>query len=151
MDFGFKLPKIQPVKVKPISLKKVLPNKREIARQTNFTNQRIREPVPAKRRDEVYKRANHKCEWKRCKEKEILDIHHKNMNSSNNNLSNLILLCPTHHRKWHQENKRVVERNLIGIRISEKVVKRNSLKKKKSRTNNSLYGNYKVPDFSKGF
>jgi 5-methylcytosine-specific restriction endonuclease McrA len=33
---------------------------------------------------------------------EVLHVHHKDENRSNNDLSNLIILCPTHHVEVHK-------------------------------------------------
>jgi hypothetical protein len=88
--------------------------------------------IPAKRRDEVYKKCNNKCKYPKCKEKEILDIHHINMNARDNRLKNLILLCPTHHRKRHQEKfRKVVGTDFLTGRKRKKLVK----KKSKTKTN----------------
>ena len=61
-----------------------------------------REPLPNYKRNEVLKRANYHCENESCHNKEKPHIHHIDMNNSNNNLSNLIALCPNCHQKAHQ-------------------------------------------------
>lgn len=37
-----------------------------------------------------------------CEEKEVVDIHHLDEDSTNNSLDNLIPLCPTHHAYMHR-------------------------------------------------
>lgn len=44
---------------------------------------------------------HHKKECIICGEKNIVEVHHLDENSNNNNPENLIPLCPTHHRYWH--------------------------------------------------
>jgi 5-methylcytosine-specific restriction endonuclease McrA len=61
-----------------------------------------REPVPDKVRTEIYKRANYSCENPDCREKNTIHIHHIDMNHSNNNYNNIIVLCPTCHTKAHR-------------------------------------------------
>ena len=39
------------------------------------------------------------CGWKECPD--ILVVHHKDENRANNDLSNLVILCPTHHDLRH--------------------------------------------------
>ncbi len=39
-----------------------------------------------------------------CRFKEIVEIHHKDFNRNNNDISNLIVLCPNHHRIAHMNN-----------------------------------------------
>ena len=145
MDFGIEELKsgIKPIKIERpkirISAMVKLPRKIDYARMTNFLNKRIREPIPAKRKKEALEKAKHKCQWPRCKEKNTLDIHHENMNPENNRLSNLIVLCPTHHRKHHQKHKRVDTYNIIGRRVSSRVYTKEKARKiKKARKENRL-------------
>jgi hypothetical protein len=37
-----------------------------------------------------------------CGVKDILDIHHADEDRNNNNIVNLVLLCPNHHARWHR-------------------------------------------------
>lgn len=49
--------------------------------------------------------ANYKHECARCgynKHKEVLQVHHKDKDRTNNDLSNLIILCPTCHSETHK-------------------------------------------------
>jgi hypothetical protein len=62
-------------------------------------SQEKRKTIPQKKRREVYKKYKNKCFY--CGEKTFLEIHHKNMNYNDNRLSNLVLVCPTHHRHRH--------------------------------------------------
>ena len=108
-----------------------LPRKRDIERMTSF--RRVREPVPAAKKKEALARANYTCQWPGCKVKNsyvTLQIHHKNMKNDDNRLSNLMVLCPTHHTKIHQRLKRKVTRNILGAEVSSRIVK---TKKKASK------------------
>lgn len=60
-----------------------------------------REPLQSGTRKEIMKRSNYRCENNDCKYKGIPHIHHIDMKNSNNNLSNLIALCPNCHRDAH--------------------------------------------------
>jgi len=42
-----------------------------------------------------------KCAFCDYSVKKVLQVHHKDKNRDNNDLSNLIVLCPTHHREIH--------------------------------------------------
>lgn len=61
-----------------------------------------REPIPSDVRKKVLKRANNCCQIDCCDEKDVLDIHHIDNENSNNKIENLVVLCPTHHRKVHK-------------------------------------------------
>jgi len=65
-----------------------------------------REPVPIEIKKKVIDRAKKICEYPRCKEKEFLEFHHKNMKNNDNRASNIELLCPRHHRMRHSEKIR---------------------------------------------
>ena len=62
-----------------------------------------REPVPIEIKKKVIDRAKKICEYPRCKEKEFLEFHHKNMKNNDNRASNIELLCTKHHRMRHSE------------------------------------------------
>jgi hypothetical protein len=51
----------------------------------------------------------HKMECVICKENKIVDVHHLDENRDNNDIYNLIPLCPTHHRYWHSTYKNEIE------------------------------------------
>ena len=55
----------------------------------------------------------HKKECVICKENNIVEVHHLDENSKNNNPNNLIPLCPTHHRYWHSRYKHLVEEQIL--------------------------------------
>ena len=137
MDFGFKPIKLPTYKIP--SVRKSLLRKRDIARQIN-PSKRVREPIPAKKKNALKKRAKNKCEWPKCKEREGLEVHHLNMKNDDNNLSNLKLFCPNHHSEWHRQNKKISERDLIGRELKSKIVKKEKYKeeKKKMQERNSL-------------
>ena len=48
---------------------------------------------------EEYERLSTKCAV--CGFDKIVELHHKDRNRKNNNISNLIPLCPNHHRMAH--------------------------------------------------
>ena len=50
-------------------------------------------------REEVLARASNRCENERCNYRGKPHIHHIDRNNSNNNLSNLVALCPNCHQK----------------------------------------------------
>lgn len=41
-----------------------------------------------------------------CKNKSVLQVHHKDEDRKNNEIYNLEILCPTCHVEFHQENKK---------------------------------------------
>jgi hypothetical protein len=51
----------------------------------------------------------HKKECVVCGENNIVEVHHLDENHNNNSPSNLIPLCPTHHRYWHSRYKHLIE------------------------------------------
>jgi HNH endonuclease len=44
-----------------------------------------------------------------CSERIAVDAHHLDGNHANNDPSNLIPLCPTHHRYWHSKYRSLIE------------------------------------------
>lgn len=44
-----------------------------------------------------------------CDEKNIVEVHHLDENSKNNDPRNLIPLCPTHHQYWHSRYKYIIQ------------------------------------------
>jgi hypothetical protein len=58
--------------------------------------------------------SHHKKECIICGEDKIVAVHHYDHNHYNNDVSNLIPLCPTHHQYVHSSHK-----NLIEERIDE--------------------------------
>lgn len=59
----------------------------------------------------AFKHHNRKCIV--CDEVRILDVHHLDENRENNDPSNLIPLCPTHHRYWHSRHKNLIEQQVL--------------------------------------
>ena len=51
----------------------------------------------------------HKKECIICLESNIVEVHHYDENHLNNDPSNLVPLCPTHHQYWHSSFKYLVE------------------------------------------
>ena len=48
-----------------------------------------------------------------CGEDKIVEVHHLDENNKNNDPSNLIPLCPTHHKYWHSRYKKKVEKIVL--------------------------------------
>ena len=46
---------------------------------------------------------SHKKECIICGEQNVVDVHHFDKNRKNNNIENLVHLCPTHHRYMHRK------------------------------------------------
>ena len=55
----------------------------------------------------------HKKECVICGEINIVEAHHLDENKDNNDPSNLIPLCPTHHQYWHSSFKHLVEQTIL--------------------------------------
>ena len=151
MDSGLRPFNIKPLKIKKIkipSLRGALPRKRDVARQVNPFS-RIREPISANIKNTVRKRARNKCEWSGCNEGRYLDFHHKNMKNDDNRVSNIVLLCPTHHRAWHDKYKKVSHKGMMGEEVEAKIVKRDKYKEEKRRMTDkhSLIPKFELGDF----
>ncbi len=70
------------------------------------TGKKSRKPVSRGTLRELYSRSGGECE--ECGEsfKGLKShIHHKDRDSSNNEESNLIILCPNCHSRWHYKHK----------------------------------------------
>ena len=50
---------------------------------------------------------NRKCVV--CDESNIVEVHHYDENKNNNDPSNLIPLCPTHHQYWHSRYRSLIK------------------------------------------
>lgn len=48
-----------------------------------------------------------------CDEINIIEVHHLDEDHSNNDPSNLVPLCPTHHQYWHSKFKYMVENKIL--------------------------------------
>lgn len=44
-----------------------------------------------------------------CGEHRVVEVHHLDENRENNDPTNLVPLCPTHHRYWHSKYKPLIE------------------------------------------
>lgn len=51
----------------------------------------------------------HKKECVVCKEEKIVEVHHIDEDRSNNDIFNLVPLCPTHHKYWHSKHKEEIK------------------------------------------
>jgi len=135
-----------------------------IARDTRISIAKEgRVPVKADLRKKVYDKYHHKCHWSGCNIKDtsiygkVLQIHHMDMNNTHTYLSNLELLCPTHHKQRHNvmfRKKYVVQQGFetkVRTRLisKEKNKELNRKKAKQKRANNNLFGipNFKQPQF----
>ena len=102
-----------------------------------------RERVPAKKLNELKEKSKGKC--MRCKTSLrgfTPHVHHMNMKATDNKMTNLKLVCPTCHAKYHKEKTKIVTgRTLMGDR-TYKVVKRKT-KTRKVRVGTDLLGNPK--------
>lgn len=58
----------------------------------------------------------HEKECVVCKEKLVIDVHHFDGNRQNNEPSNLIPLCPSHHRYWHSPHRNLIEQQVTEYR-----------------------------------
>ncbi len=55
----------------------------------------------------------HRKECVICGESVAVDVHHLDGDRDNDDIYNLIPLCPTHHRYWHSKNKHLIEKQVI--------------------------------------
>lgn len=62
----------------------------------------------------------HKKQCVVCAEANIVEVHHLDENNINNAPSNLIPLCPTHHKYWHSGFKYLVEPKILEYIITWK-------------------------------
>ena len=99
-----------------------------------------REPVSAKLKNELKAKVKGYC--MRCKTPLrgfTPHVHHLNMKPRDNRISNLTLICPTCHAKYHREkSKVVVSRGLFG-ETKHKVITRDQ-KKRRKKVGYSLLG-----------
>ncbi len=70
-----------------------------VLRKSNKNGKKSRTPIPVEIQRQVFSRANSRCQWKGCDKTSYLEIHHIDNNPANNNINNLICLCPYHHKK----------------------------------------------------
>lgn len=91
-----------------------------------------REPISAKIRNELKAKAKGKC--MRCKtplKGFTPHVHHLNMKPKDNRISNLTMICPTCHAKYHKEkSKVVVSRGFLG-ETKHKVITRDQKNRRK--------------------
>ena len=58
--------------------------------------------------------AYHKKKCVCCEEDKIVEVHHLDHDKKNNDPSNLIPLCPTHHQYWHSRYKNLIEDMILN-------------------------------------
>ena len=79
-----------------------------------------RRAIPMEIQRQVLDRAANRCECRsprRCPSTRRNDFHHIDVNPSNNVISNIIYLCPNHHRDAHRsEISQEVQRRWAGMR-----------------------------------
>lgn len=124
-----------------LSIGKVLPRGRDVQRM--ISTKRIREPVNAKIKTAVRKRAGNKCEARGCNHSKYLEFHHKNMKNDDNKVANIILLCPNHHREYHDKYKVTSKKDVLGYAIpgSTKVIsKTKAIADRKAKKNLNILG-----------
>jgi len=119
---------------------------------------RYRERIPAKLRKQALEKSKNTCQYPKCKitsKYVTLQAHHINLKNDNNRLSNIKILCPTHHaivhykqsKKFKLEQKRLEEKKkkermkeLKLLEKKQKEMKKKVKKKvKKRRRSNSLW------------
>lgn len=61
-------------------------------------------------REYCFSLRGHKCAV--CDEQLILDVHHMDENHGNNHISNLVPMCPTHHRYMHSKHRDLIQPKL---------------------------------------
>jgi hypothetical protein len=79
---------------------------------------------PESYRSTCFLHHNKKCVV--CGEQNIVEVHHLDEDRSNNDPSNLIPLCPTHHQYWHSRHRLLIN-DIVLAYINEWVNKRNDL------------------------
>lgn len=60
---------------------------------------------------ELYKKLTKKCMINGCNFSITIDLHHINRDKQNNNPSNLIGLCPSHHQLIHRLNYKLIHKS----------------------------------------
>ena len=141
---------------------------KSIAQQVKISiSKEGRVPVKSELRNKVYKKYKDKCHYPRCIIKDtniwgkVLQIHHVDMNNMHTYLSNLELLCPTHHKIRHNiKFRKVVTRGNIlnGFRTTKRLITKeknkelNRKKAKQKRVNTNPWGNpqFKMPKLPRG-
>lgn len=53
--------------------------------------------------------ASHNKQCVVCNEKNIIEVHHMDGNKKNNDVKNLVPLCPTHHQYWHSKFRNLIK------------------------------------------
>lgn len=104
-----------------------------------------RVPVKADLRKKVYAKYHNKCNYPKCIINDtnyggkVLQIHHIDMDNTHTYLSNLELICPTHHKIRHNEKfrKTIKKGNFLnGFKTEKRLVTKaqnKELNKKKAK------------------
>ena len=53
-----------------------------------------------------------------CGEDKIVTVHHMDGNHQNNDITNLVPLCPTHHQYWHSKYRNLI-REKVELYLKE--------------------------------
>ena len=61
---------------------------------------------------------NHKKVCVVCGEDKIVTVHHVDGNHQNNDITNLVPLCPTHHQYWHSKYRNLI-REKVELYLKE--------------------------------
>lgn len=89
---------------------------RNASKSIGMDIKRERKSVSSKLRKKVLEENRYKCKDCPEKDKDLLEIHHIDMNNTHTYPSNLVPLCPTCHAKRHKKEfrKRYVSRDMLG-------------------------------------
>lgn len=52
-----------------------------------------------------------------CNEINIVEVHHFDENHENNDINNLVPLCPTHHKYWHSRYKNLIYQKILDNKL----------------------------------
>ncbi len=66
---------------------------------------------------EQYKKITKKCSIRNCHFSETVDLHHIDKNRNNNNISNLIGLCPNHHQLIHRLKYKLIRKRRYWVLV----------------------------------
>ncbi|HEY5535174.1 MAG TPA: HNH endonuclease [Ignavibacteria bacterium] len=91
----------------------------EKKKKSENDNKKKRIPVPPKIKRLLQKEIHSKCPFCPSEDVDQFEIHHIDGNRNNNEISNLIMVCPTCHSKI--EKKDITKENVISIKHNFKI------------------------------